>query len=464
MPRLHTKQELSALAQAVSASMSLVSFMGNIYEARDFETGAPLPPPNRAVWIELTHEDLKELAKSLDILFSSPTEFMSFQYMIGQGADLIKKAEPFVVIRHNDGLAYLTDVGLVNIENPGFTPNFINHRIIEKTDKDYEHVEKLYKIISNWVGGDRQADSLLNHLATALQPSWSAVKYVLLLGEGRNGKGTLLSMLHALLGKRNVSNVTRQMIASLRPPVAALNGKLANIVFDGPVEYVKESGPEKTLTAGEPLNVEMKFENVSQIVQTTALFIEGLNREPKARDRSGALQRRLVRFNFPNEYDLDIMFARTMTSELMLDALLTLLWEHWVTESEIVEKLRLSDESMDLQMTVIMDRSPILAFIEETAQKNPKFLEQLMSGTYQADTFIAAYQPWIQSQGYGERTVTDIWDSLADHFILETKVKREANRGPVRRKYLSRVKTDTLRALKIMEGSLNDEQAMVRGE
>ena len=463
MPQLRTKQQLVDLARVVVAAMSLATYKGNLYEARDFETGEPLPSPDRAVWLALHDDDLLDIAATLDTLFSTPAEFYSFKYMLRQLADRKKTAEPHVVIRHGEGLAYMSDAGLVKVEKPAFSPNFINNRIIEKEEEDYKYVTELFETIAEWLGSEDQARSLLHHLATALQPGWSAVKYVLLLGSGRNGKGTLLKMVLKLFGKRNISKVFRQEMAARRATVAQLNGKLLNLVFDGPASYVADSGPEKTLVAGEPIDIELKYENTPIEVETNALFMEALNKEPKNRDKSPALQARLVRFEFPNKYEDDLLFLEKMLSDFMINALLTLLWEHWVKAEDLSTKLRASESSLDLQVANELNNSPVLAFIEDTSRKDPEFITALRSEEYSADAFADSFEPWLQSKHYGERSTSSIWEHMAEHFKIERKVKREKGR-PVTRRYIIGVLPDTARALRTMEGGIQDDEAVVRDE
>src|SRR5690606_12859 len=140
-----------------------------------------------------------------------------------------------------------------------FCPNYVRPMLNEnQANKDF-----VWQTIVTWLGGDEEAaHSLLHHLATSLAPGWSAVRYVILLGEGRNGKGLLLQMLTRLFGAENLSSVSRQEMAARRATIAALNGKLLNVIFDGEMAYIKDSAAEKTLIAGEPLDIELKYENL----------------------------------------------------------------------------------------------------------------------------------------------------------------------------------------------------------
>ena len=463
MPRLQAKQDLADFASVIIAANRLVTYQDNLYVAKNFEDGGPLPPPDKTVWMQLEKDELMEWAQSMDLLFYNPQEYYNWTFMIRQMAERRRQAEPYVVIRHGDGLAYMTDAGLVAIETPSFAPNYINHRIIEEGSDEYKNVRTLFATITEWLGDEDQAHSLLYHLATALQPGWTPVKYLLLLGSGRNGKGTLLAMLAKLLGERNLSGVLRQDIAARKATVASVAGKLANIVFDGPASYVAESGPEKTLTAGEPLHIELKYDNEPRRVQSNCLWVEALQKEPKNRDKSVALQSRLVRFYFPNYYELDLQFGALMTSDTMIDAFLTLLWEHWVKEDEVAEKLRPTNSSVDLQTASELTGSPILAFIEWQVRRNEEFLTELRSGKFNADAFVDSLQPWLGDQGYGDRSSASIWEQMGDHFVIERGVSR-VNGRPKTVKQIKSILPRTERALQMMEGGTSDDEAVVRDE
>src|SRR6478736_5966459 len=457
MPRVYSKGDLVTIAVAMAAVVDMRLYNGLIYVPVDYETGEDNPAPDRTVWTELNNEALYARTRQLDILFSAPVEFANFKYMLRQQALPVLDAVPNVLVKDSFGnLIRLTDMGAVPHTQGDFIANYIPHRVIPKESNDYKYVEELFKILAGWLNSEEQAHSLLCHLATALQPGWSAVKYIILLGDGRNGKGTLLKMIRKLLGKSNISGVQRQAIAAQRPIMQTLNNKLANIVMDGPQQYIPESGPEKTVVAGEPLIIELKFENEPFEVLTNALFIEALNKEPKSRDKSTAIQKRLVRFEFPNEYPDDLNFLAYMQSDNMIDALLTLLWEHWVTEDELSAKLTPSEASRNLQVNHLVDTSPVMAFLEDIIRKTPKLLDDLRTGEYRADTLADALQPWMQNQGYGERTTSDIWNLLDEHFIMKKITRREQGRTANRR-IITGIKPATQTAFALLQPLLDEE-------
>src|SRR5690606_17153090 len=104
----------------------------------------------------------------------------------------------------DDKVMLLSEEGKLIDATGEFTPNYLDVPYSEESPLR----EELFGIITEWLGDDEeQAHSLLHHLATALQTKWSAVKYVLLIGDGRNGKGTLLKMFYDLLGEVNISSI-----------------------------------------------------------------------------------------------------------------------------------------------------------------------------------------------------------------------------------------------------------------
>jgi phage/plasmid-associated DNA primase len=273
------------------------------------------------------------------------------------------------------------------------------------------------------VGGEEEAESLLSHLATSLAPGYSAVKYVLLLGEGRNGKSVLLKMIHRLFGDHNVSNVTRQQIAESNPVVLDLNGKLLNLVYDGRAEYLKDSGTEKSLIAGEQVPIRRLYESTPTPVQTNALFVEALNKEPKSNDKSTALQKRLVRFLFSNVYALDIRFEREMLSEEKLGAFLALLVDRYVKEDEVAERLAPTSAAVELQLEHMYINSVALQFLKHVEETDPLGLETYMGE--ELAKMVQAFQSWrILENDLSGWAEPDVAAQLQPLITTDRKTKR----------------------------------------
>jgi phage/plasmid-associated DNA primase len=261
-------------------------------------------------------------------------------------------------------------------------------------------------------------------------------------------------MLTGLFGKENISSVTRQMMAERSPTCIELNDKLLNVVFDGEMSYIKDSSMEKTLIAGEAGVVRMLYENGTTTVQTNALFIEALNLEPKARDKSSALQKRLVRFQFPNVYAQNKEFFRHMTSEKMLGALLSLLIDHYVEEKDIALKLTPTEKSLELQMDQVWITSPVLQYLDYLLTTDPSAITKLEAGGYPVDSLLASFKPWAESQNMQDRSDGDFLLLLKSSFDIGWKTAR-VNGKPKNQKIIKGLRPETAAALDQMKGDIH---------
>ena len=117
-------------------------------------------------------------------------------------------------------------------------------------------------------------------------------KFLILLGEGANGKTVVLTVLTKVLGEPNVSHVPLELFG-LRFQLASTLGKLANIVSEiGDCNRVDEA-ILKSFVAGEPVHIDRKHRDAIQ-VPVTARLILATNNLPPFADRSSGLWRRLV--------------------------------------------------------------------------------------------------------------------------------------------------------------------------
>lgn len=417
MLELKTKKELSQHAHTLARGFNLVRYRSTTYIPADYETRdtSVTPDADRTIWLPLNREAIRRwAADQFDILFSSDGELSSFDFMVAQNSQHFDAPIHTLLVRTEEGLRELRGDGELHEPTGLFVPNTLAPMLNE----DMAAKEEVFNMIAEWVNSEEDAHSLLRHLATALAPGWSAVKYVLLIGEGRNGKSLLLKMVQAVFGWENVSNVTRQQIAEQSPVVCELNGKLLNIVFDGRSEYVKDSGMEKSLIAGEVIPIRRLYESTPTPVQTNALFVEGLNREPKSTDKSLALQKRLMRFHFSNVYALDHRFERRALSERSLGAFLSLLIDHYVHEDSVAELLAPTKRAMELQLEHMFVNSLGLQFLKHVEETDALGVDSLIGislellaqmfqswrlkendlSTWAEPDIIALFQPIIDSE------------------------------------------------------------------
>ena len=205
---------------------------------------------------------------------------------------------------------------------------------------------------------------------------------------------------------------------------------------------------EKTLIVGEEASVRRLYESGLTTVQTNALFMEGLNSEPKTRDKSPALQKRITRFWFPNVYEYNIPFAKKMRSPEMLGAFLSLIIEHYVTESEISEKLAPTKQSTELQMDQMLNNSIMLQYLAHLMASDQKALSRVVGSD--AAKLVASFVPWAQSQDGTTYSDVDAMRLVKEAFV----VKRSTRRDVLPRNYqkITALKAETQTFIEILEG------------
>lgn len=457
--RAKTMNELVQDAQSLARSFHLVHYRGNLYVPLHFETGEVhvTGTPEETLWEAIGQAEIRELAaQQYSTMFTSDTQLRNFHFMVSQAAQQEKEIINTVMVKTDDGLMVLNSEG-------GLVPpdgSFVANTLLPKLVTDEAEQQAVFDVIVNWLGSEEEAVSLLHHFATVLAPGWSAAKYVLLLGEGRNGKGVLLRMLERLFGRNNMSQVPRQEIAARSPMTITLNGKLINLVFDGPMEYVKDSGTEKTLTVGEPAFIKDLYTSTPVLVQTNALFVEALNKEPLSRDKSPALQKRLARFHFNKVFERDREFELHMWSERTMGAFLGLLINHYVQEHEASEKLALTETSKELQLEHMLHNSLVLQFLKQLWLDGNGSLSVIGE---ELDALASRFISWRQTQG--DKSNWDLAEAaelLKQALITEPKSKRIGSKvGKVR--VITDYRTDTERFVDSLEGGFDEAafEAMV---
>ena len=425
MTSLKTKQEHAEAARTLASSFELVRHGGITYIPAHWQTEdiRPLPDAADRIWLPLSREDKEVMGREISqILFATETELSNFCFMLKQLSVLEKDVPSRLLMRTDDGLRVLTEKGELLEPDGTFIPNFIRPKL--NTDEGLK--KEVFDTIKHWVDSEEEAHSLLHHLATCLAPGWSATKYVLLIGDGRNGKSILMMMMADLFGPENTSQVTRQDMSKHSSVCVALNGKLLNIVFDGAAEYLKDSGAEKSLVTGETVPIRQLYETGTTPVQTNALFIEGLNKEPKTRDKGVALQKRIVRFFFPQEFEKNLQFERHMRSEPMLGAFLAVLMDHFVLEYEQAEKLQLSASSMAMQLEQMHTNSPVLQYLEHEVQVDPRFMDTLEGALL--EQLVSHFMAWRLNEGYETFSSVDTLNMFKEFFHTYQKSVRDGNK------------------------------------
>lgn len=454
--------ELTSDADTLAVSFEYVAYNGQLYAPVDYETGDGdvVPPIERKCWVPLSTRDVRLKARTqFNTMFKDENQLRGFTFMVAQSSIEVDSAPPWLLVKTSQGLRVMKEDGQLHEPDGSFVPNMLMPELNENADDKAE----LMSVITGWLGGEEEeALSLLRHLATTLAPHWSAGKYVLLIGDGSNGKSVLMTMLLDLFGVHNCSGVERQVISEGSPGVFDLNGKLLNLVFDGPAEFVKDSGKEKSVITGEQIKIRRLYSSEMSTIKTNALFVEGLNQEPRSRDKSSALQRRLVRFWFPNKYLDDDAFFQRMRSEQMLGALLSLLMDNYVLPENKQIMLAQTVTSRQLQIEHMEANSLALQFVVYLEETEPLGAEATLIDM-SIDDLVQRFQSWrVRCNDLA------VWDkaALINMFNPVVQTERRSTRMPgksypVKVRHITGLKQDAIDLLKATKEEEEDDVTAV---
>lgn len=224
-----------------------------------------------------------------------------------------KKLE--IVQNMKDELHYNMDSfnpdGIINFENCYLNLNkleVIEHspsiistiQLPYKYDKDAEC--NLWKkvLIDIFEGDQEKIETLQEFAGYCLVKDTKYEKALFLLGDGSNGKSTVLEGLRYMLGQDNVSSLSLRLVSD--PAfVGTLMNKYANIVSEIPKNVSDYEDDFKTIVSGEPVTVNTKYEQTYH-ARPFCKLIFAANRMPRIGDTSQAVYRRLLVIRFDKEF------------------------------------------------------------------------------------------------------------------------------------------------------------------
>lgn len=281
--------------------------------------------------------------------------------------------------------------GVLNTENFEFTKHdperYFLLQVPVKYDTDAD-CPKFKNFLEEVLPNKIERDTIIELFGYCLVKNYSIQKWFMFLGEGSNGKGTLLSTLRTFLGAENISAVELQEFE--KPfSIAELYGRLANIVGDLSAKELYHSGRLKSLTGGDLLLAEKKFQNPFNFVNHAKL-IYSANELPKTFDGTMAFWRRVMLINFTETFtnDGDIKdLWKEFTTEEEMSGILNLAIEG-IQRLKDNQKFTKDNSAEEVENHYIRNSDPVAAFfmdhVEITNDSNDFVSLQTMHASFAA--------------------------------------------------------------------------------
>ena len=211
-------------------------------------------------------------------------------------------------------------------------------------------------------------------------------KAIVFIGEGSNGKSTLLNVLKALLGSKNVTGITLQSFEKNRFVASRLPYKLANICADIPRQALWQTSSFKALTGQDTFYAEKKFKEGFEFVNRAKLIFS-CNRLPATRDDTTAFFRRWVLINFPNTFEGDDVDPKLLDKLIVGKELSGILNKSLAAYSRLEENQRFTytPSTAEIRTDYIAKSDPVWSF-SETMIEEGYGLEVLKDEVYSVYT------------------------------------------------------------------------------
>jgi len=219
-------------------------------------------------------------------------------------------------------------------------------------------------------------------------------KAVMLIGTGRNGKGTLLRVITSVLGEQNISAVTLQGFAREKFHRAELFNKLANVAGDLDSTYMPETGQFKSITGGDHIYAEYKGQQGFKF-RAHAVPVFSANEIPASADATSGYFERWIVIKFPHSFagreDPGLEARLTTADELRgvaakaIPALRGLMERQRFAETE---------SAVEAKQEFRRASDPVTSWIEERCHVDPAL------GSIKRTTMYENYKGWASANGH----------------------------------------------------------------
>jgi putative DNA primase/helicase len=224
-----------------------------------------------------------------------------------------------------------------------------------------------------------------------LVPDTSFQKALIMVGEGANGKTTLIQVLEELLGRDNISSVALADLGNEFHRVR-LHGKLVNIASEIDPKTLEKSDYFKSIVTGDTISAAHKHKPAFDY-RPVARLIFACNRLPRVRDTSHGFYRRLMILPFERRFEgdnADRHLKHRLLAELdgiflwAIRGLKRLYQQGHFTDSEMVDKALSEYKRYN---------NPLMAFIEDSCKLDP-------TANSPKQTLYSEYRSYCEDYGY----------------------------------------------------------------
>jgi len=325
--------------------------------------------PEKGLWAALKRDYVEEYVVNMLNGGATPGKLKSVRELV-EKLDLMPSDKDFNewlnLINLRNGMCDISNKVLLPHHPDLYSSNQlnVNYNPDAKAPRWFSFMEEIFD-------GDSAVTALIQEfMGYSLVADTRFEKALILVGEGANGKSTMIKVWEELIGHENIASVT---LTNLKDQFhrASLHGKLLNIAAELSATTVEQSDYFKRIVSGDTIDAAHKFKDVFHF-KPYARLVYAMNEMPRVKDNSHGFYRRLLVVPFTKRFEgkaADRTLSKKLLTELdgifqwALEGLYRLYSNDGFTEPRSVKEMLKQYQ---------FQNNPVQAFVDEWCVLDPE--------------------------------------------------------------------------------------------
>ncbi|MBE9212961.1 hypothetical protein IQ247_09730 [Plectonema cf. radiosum LEGE 06105] len=264
--------------------------------------------------------------------------------------------------------------------------------------------------------------------ATITERGAELQRYIELIGAGGTGKGTILRLIQALLGKENYAVTTLKQLETNRFETALFYGKKAIFITDSE-RYAGEVSVLKAITGGDDLRLEKKSVQQTDSFVFTGVVWVACNEAIQSSDYTNALARRRLSMSY--EKVIPPHLRRDVIEEFKPYLPGLLAWVLSLTPDVVADYVRNTTKCVpslaSFGLEVLLETNPLANWADHCLYYDPNIETKIGNANGDSkDCLYANYLEWASSNGHSGMTTQRFSSNLLN--LLKTQLSIDATK------------------------------------
>jgi len=252
-----------------------------------------------------------------------------------------------------------------------------------------------------------KADMIQEFFGLCLTKETKYEKALFLVGEGANGKSTILHILQLILGKRNYCSIPLEMFNNAHYTANFFN-RLANISIETNAKSSVYDSLMKAVISGDTISADLKYHNVMQFNPFCKLIF-ALNSMPRVDDKTDAFYRRLIIVRFNRQFEEE---EQNKNLKHELEAEMDEIFSWMVKGLKRLRDRGYFDIPAGMKKEIAeyrADNNNVLTFIDDECVLEP-------NAVVTKKALYFSYSEWCKTNNYGRLALKKFGKELIKHF------------------------------------------------